>query len=166
MNHPRLMIAGIGGDSGKTLATLGLIAVWRRKGVAIVPYKKGPDYIDPAWLTLASGVDTHNLDTWMMGQTETVRSFTKYATRNGINVIEANRGLYDGEDAAGSHSSAELAKLLGVPVAVVIPVTKVTRTVAAIVLGLQTLDPDVPYRRCDSEPHWHGSPRGGDPSGS
>ncbi|MDP8228588.1 MAG: cobyrinate a,c-diamide synthase [Candidatus Electryoneaceae bacterium] len=143
--HPaRLMIAGIGGDSGKTLATLGLITAWRRKGITIVPFKKGPDYIDPAWLSLASGVETHNLDTWMMGQTETVHAFTKYATDSGINVIEANRGLYDGEDAVGSHSSAVLAKLLGVPVVVVIPVTKVTRTVAAIVLGLKNLDPDVP----------------------
>ncbi|MDP8239435.1 MAG: cobyrinate a,c-diamide synthase [Candidatus Hatepunaea meridiana] len=143
MNLPRLLIAGSSGDSGKTLVTLGLIRTWRRKGIKIVPFKKGPDYIDPAWLTLASGIETHNLDTWMMERERVLRSFTKYSHLDAINLIEANRGLYDGEDAAGTHSSAVLAKLLYTPVVIVLPITKVTRTIAAFVLGLKLFDREV-----------------------
>jgi len=137
------MIASTGGDSGKTLMTLGLISTWHRKGIPVVPFKKGPDYIDPAWLRLAAGKDARNLDTWMMGVDLTLRSFTSYAVDHGVNLIEANRGLHDGEDARGTHSSAELTKLLKCPVVLVIPTVKVTRTVAAMVLGIKMFDPDV-----------------------
>ncbi|MCF7811822.1 cobyrinate a,c-diamide synthase, partial [bacterium] len=142
MNPPRLLIAGVGGDSGKTLVTLGLIKTWRHKGINTVPFKKGPDYIDPAWLACASGSDVHNLDTWMMGNEGVLRSFTNYSKSDSINLIEGNRGLYDGEDIKGTHSSAALAKLLKLPVIVVLPVRKVTRTAAAFVLGLKLLDKD------------------------
>ena len=138
-----MLIAGCGGDSGKTLVTLGLIRTWRRQGHTIVPFKKGPDYIDPAWLTLASGVQTYNLDTWMMGREGVLRSFTKYARSDAVNLIEGNRGLHDGEDYRGSHSSAVLAELLNTPVVLVMPVVKVTRTVAAWVLGMKLLEPRV-----------------------
>ncbi len=137
------MLAGTGGDSGKTLVTLGLTATWRRQGLAVIPFKKGPDYIDPAWLSLASGTQARNLDTWMMGHQAVLDSFTRNASRDGINLVEANRGLHDGEDSAGTHSSAELSKLLKMPVILIIPAIKVTRTVAAIALGLQMLDRDV-----------------------
>jgi cobyrinic acid a,c-diamide synthase len=137
------MIAGVGGDSGKTLVTLGLIKTWRHKGINTVPFKKGPDYIDPAWLACASGSVVHNLDTWMMGNEGALRSFTTYKRPDSINLIEGNRGLYDGEDIKGTHSSATLAKLLKTPVIVVLPVKKVTRTAAAFVLGLKLLDEDV-----------------------
>jgi cobyrinic acid a,c-diamide synthase len=137
------MLAGTGGDSGKTLVTLGLTATWRRQGLAVTPFKKGPDYIDPAWLSLASGTQARNLDTWMMGKQAVLDSFTRNASRNGINLVEANRGLHDGEDSAGTHSSAELSKLLKMPVILIIPAIKVTRTVAAIALGMQMLDRDV-----------------------
>jgi cobyrinic acid a,c-diamide synthase len=140
---PRLMLAGISGDCGKTLVSLGLAAAWRRKGKTVVPFKKGPDYIDPAWLGIAAGKPARNLDTWMMGSRVVLASFARHAVAGGMNLIEANRGLYDGEDARGTHSSAELSKLLKVPVIVIIPTQKVTRTVAALVLGLQSLDRDV-----------------------
>jgi len=143
LNPPRLLIAGCGGDSGKTLATLGLIRTWRRQGIKIVPFKKGPDYIDPAWLTLASGVETHNLDTWMMGREGVLRSFTRYTQSDAINLIEGNRGLHDGEDYKGSHSSALLARLTNTPVVLILPVKKVTRSAAAVVLGMKMLDPEV-----------------------
>jgi cobyrinic acid a,c-diamide synthase len=139
--HPRIMIAGTGGDCGKTLISIGLAACWKRSGLAVAPFKKGPDYIDAAWLSLAAGQTAHNLDTWMMGA-ETVRSsFANYAVRCGINVIEGNRGLFDGEDARGAHSSAELAKLLDVPVVLVLNAQKMTRTAAAIALGMKIFDP-------------------------
>jgi cobyrinic acid a,c-diamide synthase len=137
---PRLMLAGTSGDCGKTLVALGLTAAWRRQEIPVVPFKKGPDYIDPAWLALAAGVPAHNLDTWMMDPRVVLCSFERNAARDGINLVEANRGLHDGEDSAGTHSSAELSKLLKIPVVLVIPTVKVTRTAAASVLGLQMLD--------------------------
>jgi cobyrinic acid a,c-diamide synthase len=140
---PRLMVAGTGGDCGKTFLTLGLIAAWRRQGVPIVPFKKGPDYIDPAWLTLAAEAPARNLDTWIMDRPGILRSFCGNAVENGINLIESNRGLYDGEDTSGTHSSAELSKLLQTPVLLIIPAVKVTRTAAAIALGLRMMDRDV-----------------------
>jgi len=140
---PRLMVAGISGDCGKTLVSLGLAAAWRREGINVVPFKKGPDYIDPAWLGIAAEKPARNLDTWMMDSRTVAESFMKHAVADGMNLIEANRGLYDGEDAWGTHSSAELSKLLKVPVIVVIPTVKITRTTAALVLGLLSLDRDV-----------------------
>ncbi len=139
------MIAGAGGDSGKTLATLGLIGAYRRKGIPVMPFKKGPDYIDPAWLRLAAGREAHNLDTWMMGTRQVLRSFSEYVITDGLNIMEANRGLHDGENAQGTHSSAEMAKLLGFPVVIVIPVVKVTRTIAAILMGIKMFDRDVNF---------------------
>jgi cobyrinic acid a,c-diamide synthase len=140
---PRLMISGIGGDSGKTLVALGLAALWRREGLPVRVFKKGPDYIDPAWLTVASGRPARNLDTWMMGPPAVLHSFLNNSISDGINLLEGNRGLYDGEDAAGTHSSAELSKLLKTPVVLALPTVKVTRTAAALVLGLKKMDPDV-----------------------
>jgi cobyrinic acid a,c-diamide synthase len=140
---PRIMIAGTGGDCGKTMVTLGLAAAWRREGVTIATFKKGPDYIDAAWLSLAAGRPARNLDTWMMGPENVRDSFRANGVRNGINIIEGNRGLHDGLDAQGTHSSAALAKLLGSPVILVLSAHKMTRTVAAIVLGMKMLDPDL-----------------------
>lgn len=137
------MLAGIGGDCGKTLVALGLTASWRQRGIPVIPFKKGPDYIDPAWLGMAAGKPTRNLDTWMMGPETVLDSFLQHAGSDCINLIEGNRGLYDGEDATGTHSSAELSKLLKVPVIIIIPTVKVTRTVAALVLGLKSLDTNI-----------------------
>ena len=139
------MLAGTGGDCGKTLVALGLIAAWKNQGTRVTPFKKGPDYIDTAWLSLASGQPARNLDTWMMGSQSVLESFVGNASTQGVNLVEANRGLYDGEDIAGTHSSAELAKLLEMPVILIIPAVKVTRTVAAVALGMQTLDRDVKF---------------------
>jgi cobyrinic acid a,c-diamide synthase len=138
---PRLMLAGSGGDCGKTLTAIGLAAAWREKGIRIAPFKKGPDYIDAAWLTLAAGVPARNLDTWMMDPSVVLRSFTQHAVEDGINLIEGNRGFHDGEGASGAHSSAELANLLKTPVVLIIPAVKATRTVAAVALGLKMMDP-------------------------
>jgi cobyrinic acid a,c-diamide synthase len=134
------MLAAPGGDCGKTFIAIGLAAAWRQSGIPIAPFKKGPDYIDAAWLTLAAGAPARNLDTWMAHPSAVLRSFLHYAAPGGISLVEGNRGFYDGEDAAGSHSSAELAKLLKTPVVLIIPAVKVTRTAAAIALGLKMMD--------------------------
>ncbi len=104
-------------------------------------FKKGPDYIDASWLRWASGRPARNLDTYLMGFDRPVWSFARHAVPAGLNVVEGNRGLFDGSDPQGTHSTAELAKTLRAPVLLVLNATKVTRTVAAFVLGCQYLDP-------------------------
>ncbi len=143
--YPRIIIAGTGGDCGKTIVSVGMAAAWVREGCAVAPFKKGPDYIDAAWLSLAAGRTAHNLDTWMMGPEGVLGSFAANAINGGVHLIEGNRGLYDGEDAHGTHSSARLAKLLGAPVILVLPANKMTRTVAAIALGMKLMDPELNF---------------------
>jgi len=134
------------GGAGKTTLSLGIAAAWRRRGRKVVPFKKGPDYIDSAWLSLAAQEPCHNLDTFLMEREEVRSSFLRNAERQGISLIEGNRGLYDGVDAVGSQSTAELAKLLRSPVILIVDCGKVTRTAAAMVLGCQKLDPEVDIR--------------------
>jgi cobyrinic acid a,c-diamide synthase len=140
---PRLVVAGLSGESGKTLVSLAVLLEAGRRDISVRAFKKGPDYIDAAWLEWASGKPARNLDTHLMGFVPVVRSFTWNGLTSGLNVIEGNRGLYDGMDARGTHSTAELAKALQAPVVLVINATKVTRTAAALVLGCQKLDTDV-----------------------
>jgi cobyrinic acid a,c-diamide synthase len=141
---PRLVVAGLAGDAGKTLVSLGLVHAFASRGLEVRGFKKGPDYIDAAWLTWAAGRPARNLDTFLMGPETARESFVRHAIPTGINLVEGNRGLFDGVDAAGTHSTAELAKLLDAPVVLVVDATKATRTIAALVLGCQRLDPDVP----------------------
>jgi len=141
--YPGIVISGLSGDSGKTVVSCGLLACLKERGTNICAFKKGPDYIDAAWLSLASGKPARNLDTYLMGFDTVKNSFIKNAFSDGINVIEGNRGLFDGVDSKGTHSTAELAKLLQVPVIIVQDVSKVTRTAAASILGCQKLDPDL-----------------------
>jgi cobyrinic acid a,c-diamide synthase len=138
---PRLLIAGLSGGSGKTIVSMGLLLQLRRAGIEVRAFKKGPDYIDPAWLAWASAHPARNLDTYLMGSAKVRASFLRNSVPEGINLIEGNRGLFDGFDAAGTHSSAVLAETLTTPVVLVINATKMTRTAAALVLGCQKLDP-------------------------
>jgi cobyrinic acid a,c-diamide synthase len=146
MSSPRILIAGVRGGSGKTLISLGLAAAWRKQGRRVASFKKGPDYIDAAWLSLAAGRPCRNLDLFLMSQEAALGSFAGSSAESDVAVIEGNRGLYDGVDARGSYSTAELAKLLQAPVVLAVDCTKATRTVAAVVLGCQRLDPQVPLR--------------------
>jgi len=139
----RLVIVGGSGDAGKTLLSLGLLLAARARAVPVCAFKKGPDYIDPAWLSWASGRPARNLDTFLMGFEGSLAAFLHHALPGGFNLIEGNRGLFDGLDSEGTHSTAALAKTLEAPVLLVVNATKVTRTVAAWVLGSQKLDPAV-----------------------
>ncbi len=141
--YPRIVLAGLSGDSGKTILTCGLAVALRRKGLSTAVYKKGPDYIDPMWLAIASQSVVRNLDAYMMDRETIIRSFTTNSVSNDISLIEGNRGLYDGLDSSGTYSTAELAKLLDAPVILVITPKKVTRTVSALVLGCLELDKKV-----------------------
>jgi cobyrinic acid a,c-diamide synthase len=144
MHIPRVVVAGLSGGGGKTLVSVGLAGAWRKQGLIVAPYKKGPDYIDTAWLSRAAGEPCRNLDLFLMSRDRITESFARSSVGASVAVIEGNRGLYDGMDAQGTYSTAELAKLLQAPLVIVVDVTKCTRTAAALVLGCQRLDPAVP----------------------
>ncbi|MFH1267198.1 MAG: cobyrinate a,c-diamide synthase [Planctomycetota bacterium] len=146
MHIPRILIAGLRGGGGKTLISLGLLAAWRKQGHRVAPFKKGPDYIDAAWLSMAADRPCRNLDLFLMSRPTIVRSFVARTADADVAVIEGNRGLFDGMDARGTCSTAELAKLLRAPVVLAVDCTKSTRTVAALVLGCQRFDPEVLLR--------------------
>ncbi len=139
----RLVIAGLSGDSGKTLVTLSLLAALRKRALSISVFKKGPDYIDAAWLSHVSGFSCHNLDTYLTDPIDVVNSFVVESKDSEMAVIEGNRGLFDGKDIYGTHSTAQLAKLLKASIVLVVDCTKATRTIAAIIKGCQTFDPDL-----------------------
>jgi cobyrinic acid a,c-diamide synthase len=143
---PRLVLAALRGGSGKTMLSVALAVAVKRQGTGVVPFKKGPDYIDAAWLSLAAGGPCYNLDTFLIGREQVVRSFSRRAPEGALALIEGNRGLYDGMNPEGEHSTAELAKLLRSPVVLVVDCDKVTRTTAAMVLGCRNLDPEVDIR--------------------
>jgi len=143
---PRLVIAALRGGAGKTTLTAALAVALSKRGHAVVPFKKGPDYIDAAWLSLAAGSPCYNLDTFLMGSEQVVRSFSRHAPEGSLSLIEGNRGLYDGVNPEGEFSTAELAKLLNAPLVLLVDCDKVTRTAAAMVLGCRLLDPGVDIR--------------------
>jgi len=143
MDFPRILISALRGGAGKTIVSIGITAAWKESGKHITPFKKGPDYIDAGWLSLAAGRPCYNLDTFLVKKPHILQSFLSHSTKDGISVIEGNRGLYDGIDIHGSTSTAELAKLLMAPVVLCIDCTKSTRTMAAAVLGCLKFDPDV-----------------------
>ncbi len=140
---PRLLLTALRGGAGKTTLTLGLLAAWRAEGRRVIPFKKGPDYIDPAWHAMAAGEASHNLDPFLMGGDQIKGIVLRYARAADALLIEGNRGLFDGLDAQGTYSTAELAKLLKTPVVLVVDCTMTTRTAAALVLGCQRFDPQV-----------------------
>ncbi|MFH1982811.1 MAG: cobyrinate a,c-diamide synthase [Pseudomonadota bacterium] len=146
MKCPGIVISALRGGSGKTILTIGLIAALRQRGHVVTPFKKGPDYIDAGWLGLAAGRPCYNLDTFLLDAGHVRRSFLSHTNSDAVAVIEGNRGLYDAIDTEGSTSTAELAKLLNLPVIMIIDCTKTTRTMAAVVSGCRLFDPQVNIR--------------------
>jgi len=138
-----LLFTALRGGAGKTTLTLGLLAAWRAEGRNVIPFKKGPDYIDPAWHALAAGRPSHNLDPFLMEGEQIKALVYRHAQAADALLIEGNRGLFDGLDAQGTYSTAELAKLLKTPVVLVADCTMTTRTAAALVLGCQHFDPQM-----------------------
>jgi cobyrinic acid a,c-diamide synthase len=132
---PRLVLAGLSGGSGKTIVSLGLTRAWRDKGLAVAPFKKGPDYIDAAWLGLAARRPASNLDPFLMDEAAMAALFVHKARGADLAFTEGNRGLFDGGDVNGTFSTSQLARRLAAPLILVIDATKMTRTVAAIVQG-------------------------------
>jgi len=139
----RLLISAAHKSSGKTTVSIGLCAALTSRGLAVQPYKKGPDFIDPMWLTAATGRDCRNLDFYLMERKEIVATYQRHAAGADLCVIEGNKGLYDGLDLDGSNSNAALAKLLHAPVVLVIDARGMTRGIAPLILGYQAFDPDI-----------------------
>jgi len=135
-----IVVAGLSGGSGKSVVAVGLAAAYARQGRSVVPFKKGPDYIDAGWLQLAAGKPCYNLDPYLMDPKIIKDSFAQHAQGAEIAVVEGNRGLFDGVNVEGEYSTAELAVDLKLPILLVVDCTKTTRTVAAMVLGCQKFD--------------------------
>ena len=140
MQKKGLVIAGLAGGSGKSVVSVGITAALARLGHRVVPFKKGPDYIDAGWLQLAAARKCYNLDPYLMSGASISESFLSRSQDADIVIVEGNRGLFDGVNADGGYSTADLALTLGLPVVLVVNCTKTTRTVAAMVLGCQKFD--------------------------
>jgi cobyrinic acid a,c-diamide synthase len=140
---PGIVVAGLRGGSGKTIISLGITAAWKSSGIRVSAFKKGPDYIDAGWLSRAAGRPCYNLDTFLCSPEVVKGSYLTHSQNSDIALVEGNRGLYDGIDIDGSTSTSELAKLLNLPVLLVLDCTKSTRTMAALLMGCMQFDPEI-----------------------
>ncbi|GMA63430.1 cobyrinate a,c-diamide synthase [Alicyclobacillus fastidiosus] len=142
--RPRIVIAGASSGTGKTTVTLGIMAALRRRELRVQGFKVGPDYIDPSYHTALTGRPSRNLDTWMMAKDIVREVFDRGSRDADISVIEGVMGLYDGKDPlSNAGSTAEVSTLLNAPVILVVNVSSMARSAAAVVLGFQRLDPGV-----------------------
>lgn len=139
----QLLISAAHKSSGKTTISLGLCAALVARGTCVQPFKKGPDYIDPMWLSRAAGRSCRNLDFYTMSRPELLDAVSRYSADAQLALVEGNKGLFDGLDLDGSNSNAALAKLLGAPVVLVIDARGMTRGIAPLILGYQAFDPEV-----------------------
>ena len=139
----RLLVSAAHKSSGKTTVTMGIAAALRARGRVVQPFKKGPDYIDPMWLTEAAGRSCHNLDFHTMGRAEIRSEFARRGEGADLALIEGNKGLHDGVSVDGSDSNAALAKLLEAPVVLVLDTRGITRGIAPLLHGYRDFDPGV-----------------------
>ncbi|MDD9381987.1 cobyrinate a,c-diamide synthase [Streptomyces sp. ZAF1911] len=143
-NVPRLVIAAPSSGSGKTTVATGLMAAFSERGLAVSPHKAGPDYIDPGYHALATGRPGRNLDAFMCGPELVAPLFAHGAAGCDLAVIEGVMGLYDGAAGRGElASTAQVAKLLRAPVVLVVDASSQSRSVAALVHGFASFDPQV-----------------------
>jgi cobyrinic acid a,c-diamide synthase len=134
---PRLLIAAPHGRSGKTVITMGLCTILRKEGLNVQPFKKGPDYIDPSWLSASAGSPCRNLDPFLVTEERLKAYFSQSCQKTDIALVEGAMGLYDGVDPDGKWSSAHLARLLGTPVILVINTSMMARSAAAMINGFK-----------------------------
>lgn len=142
MRIPRIVLAGTHSGAGKTTLATGLMAALRKRGRPIQGYKVGPDYIDPSYHTAATGRTSRNLDRWLLGE----RLPSVFAQSSGKNwaVIEGVMGMFDGMSGTqGFGSTADVAKLLHAPVILIVDASSMSRSVAALVHGFNSFDPQI-----------------------
>ena len=154
-----LSIGATGSGAGKTTVTLALLAALHRRGLKVQPFKTGPDFIDPGHHFTACGRMSHNLDTWMLDPEENRAIFSRYAADADIAIVEGVMGIFDGFSAHDeTGSSAHLAKLLGIPAALVVNAKGMARSIAAMAAGFKGFDPDLSWagviaNKCGSQMH-------------
>ena len=139
----QILISAAHKSSGKTTITTGICAALRTQNKIVQPFKKGPDYIDPMWLSTAAQRNCYNLDFWTQTNEEILQLVSNKSANSDISIIEANKGLHDGLDLHGSNSNAALAKLLNAPVIMVLDCRGTIRGIAPLLLGYQQFDPAV-----------------------
>jgi cobyrinic acid a,c-diamide synthase len=140
---PAIYISAAHKSSGKTTLSIGLVRAFVEQGLRVQPFKKGPDYIDPLWLSAAAGRACYNLDFYTQSRDEIIRCYQDNQQQSDLVLIEGNKGLYDGVDVEGSNSNAAMARHLGVPVVLVINCQGMTRGIAPLLLGYQAFDPAI-----------------------
>lgn len=154
------IVAGTHSGVGKTTIAVGLMAALRKRGMVIQPFKVGPDYIDPGYHKAVCGRPSYNLDTWMMGIDAVKRTFARAMQGADIGIIEGVMGLFDGKDGRDEQgSTAHVAKVLGIPVILVVDARSMARSVGALVYGYERFDPKVKiagviFNRVGSERHF------------
>ncbi|EKO38704.1 MAG: cobyrinic acid a,c-diamide synthase [Solidesulfovibrio magneticus str. Maddingley MBC34] len=143
---PALVVAGVKSGCGKTSTALGLMRALARRGRIVAPFKVGPDFIDPGHHTLAAGRASHNLDAWMCGASGVADIYERQAAGADAVVVEGVMGLFDGFSAVDeTGSTAALAKLLDLPVLLVIDAASMARSVAALAQGFVRFDPGLRF---------------------
>ncbi|MEV0478037.1 cobyrinate a,c-diamide synthase [Streptomyces prunicolor] len=141
---PRLVVAAPSSGSGKTTVATGLMAAFASRGLAVSPHKVGPDYIDPGYHALATGRVGRNLDAYLCGPELVGPLFAHGARGCDLAVVEGVMGMYDGAAGEGElASTAHVAKLLRAPVVLVVDASSQSRSVAALVHGFASWDPEV-----------------------
>ena len=139
---PRLVVAGTASGIGKTSVMVGLTRALRAQGLKVAVFKCGPDYLDPTYHVRAAGRPCHNLDGWMMGRDAVVDTFARTCEGADVALIEGVMGLFDGVSPTTEEgSTAEIAKWLDAPLMLVVDVSGMARTVAAIARGVAAFDP-------------------------
>ncbi len=140
-----MLIGGTASGVGKTTVALAIIACLRRRGFVVQPCKGGPDFLDTTHHTRIAERQSRNLDTWMLSPESNREVLSRAAVGADAVVVEGMMGLFDGKDGSTeAGSSAEIAKMLKLPVVLVLDCAKSARSVAATVLGFECFDPDLP----------------------
>ncbi|TAN63689.1 cobyrinate a,c-diamide synthase [bacterium] len=135
------IVAGAHSSVGKTVFTLGLMEALRKRGLVVQPFKAGPDYIDAGLHTAVVKKPSYNLDTWMCGVQNVRRLFNERLATADVSIIEGAMGLFDGKDGLSEEGSAgHLAKVLGVPVLLLVNAEKTGRSIAALIKGFESFD--------------------------
>ncbi|NPV29451.1 MAG: cobyrinate a,c-diamide synthase [Firmicutes bacterium] len=144
-DRPRVMIAAVRSGAGKTSVATGIMGALARRGCRVQGFKVGPDFIDPSYHTAATGRWARNLDTWLLPPGRVRKLFRAATADADLAVIEGVMGLFDGLRGRGERaSSAEIAKLLGCPVALVVDARAQARSALVEFLGCRALDPELP----------------------
>ncbi len=143
-SHRRaLIIAGPASGVGKTTIALGLMAAFRRRGLAVQPFKCGPDFIDAGHHTRVCARPSRNLDGWMVSDETNRALFARHTETADMAIVEGVMGLFDGARNSGEGSTAAMAKHLHLPVLFVVDASKMAASAAALVRGFETFDPAV-----------------------